>query len=86
MFVPVAPENYLPRLTLMENVLYGRISAIAGVQGELIEDVARRCWMKTGSNGWLLKLFLMSEPVWVEPICQHLSRTRGVLPCGYQAA
>ncbi len=39
MFVAVAPENYLPRLTLMENVLYGRISALAGVQGELIEDV-----------------------------------------------
>ncbi len=39
MFVPVAPDNYLPRLTLMENALYGRISAIAGVQGELIEDL-----------------------------------------------
>jgi putative ABC transport system ATP-binding protein len=39
LFVPVAPENYLPRLTLMENVLYGRISAMAGVQGELIEDL-----------------------------------------------
>ncbi len=39
LFVPVAPENYLPRLTLLENALYGRISAIAGVQGELIEDL-----------------------------------------------
>ena len=39
LFVPVAPENYLPRLTLMENVLFGRISAVAGVQGELIEDI-----------------------------------------------
>ncbi len=39
LFVPVAPENYLPRLTLLENVLYGRISAMAGVQGELIEDI-----------------------------------------------
>ncbi|MFK7763593.1 MAG: ABC transporter transmembrane domain-containing protein [Roseobacter sp.] len=39
LFVPVAPENYLPRLTLMENALYGRISSIAGVQGELIEDI-----------------------------------------------
>jgi putative ABC transport system ATP-binding protein len=40
LFVPVAPENFLPRLTLMENVLYGRVSSIAGVQGELIEDIA----------------------------------------------
>jgi len=39
LFVPVAPENYLPRLTVMENVLYGRISGIAGLQGELIEDI-----------------------------------------------
>ncbi|MCV3270129.1 ABC transporter transmembrane domain-containing protein [Roseobacter sinensis] len=39
LFVPIAPENYLPRLSLMENALYGRISAIAGVQGELIEDL-----------------------------------------------
>ncbi|MFK7867798.1 MAG: ABC transporter transmembrane domain-containing protein [Roseobacter sp.] len=39
LFVPVAPENYLPRLTLLENALYGRVSAIAGVQGELVEDV-----------------------------------------------
>ena len=39
MFIPVAPENFLPRLTLMENVLYGRISAMAGIQAELIEDV-----------------------------------------------
>lgn len=39
LFVPVAMDNYLPRLTLMENALYGRISAMAGVQGELIEDL-----------------------------------------------
>ncbi|MFK7878685.1 ABC transporter transmembrane domain-containing protein [Roseobacter sp.] len=39
LFVPIAIENYLPRLTLLENALYGRISAMAGVQGELIEDL-----------------------------------------------
>ncbi|MEO9573271.1 MAG: ABC transporter transmembrane domain-containing protein [Tateyamaria sp.] len=38
-FVPIAPENYLPRLTLLENALYGRISMVAGLKGELIEDV-----------------------------------------------
>ena len=48
LFVPVAPENYLPRLTLMENVLYGRISAIAGVQGELIEDIAAQVLDENG--------------------------------------
>ncbi len=48
LFVSVAPENYLPRLTLMENVLYGRISAIAGVQGELIEDIAAQVLDENG--------------------------------------
>ncbi|MEL6450569.1 MAG: ABC transporter transmembrane domain-containing protein [Pseudomonadota bacterium] len=38
-FIPIAPENYLPRLTLLENALYGRISMVAGTKGELIEDV-----------------------------------------------
>jgi putative ABC transport system ATP-binding protein len=36
----VAPENYLPRLTILENLLYGRISAVAGLQGDLVRDVA----------------------------------------------
>ncbi len=39
LFIPMAPENYLPRLTLMENLLYGRVSAIAGLQGDLVRDV-----------------------------------------------
>jgi putative ABC transport system ATP-binding protein len=39
LFVPIAPENYLPRFSLLENALYGRISSVAGVQGELVEDV-----------------------------------------------
>ena len=39
LFVPVDPQNYLPRLTILENVLYGKVSAMAGVQGELIEDI-----------------------------------------------
>ncbi len=38
MFVPVAPENYLPRLTLLENLIYGRISAVAGMQADLVVD------------------------------------------------
>lgn len=39
MFVPVAPDNYLPRLTLLENLIYGRISAMAGMQADLVMDV-----------------------------------------------
>ena len=38
-FVPVDPDNFLPRLTLLENALYGRISMVAGAKGELIEDI-----------------------------------------------
>ena len=39
LFVPVAPENYLPRLTILENALYGRISMLAGNKAEEIEKV-----------------------------------------------
>lgn len=38
-FLPIEPENYLPRLTLLENALYGRISMVAGLKGELVEDL-----------------------------------------------
>lgn len=38
-FVPVDPDNFLPRMTLLENALYGRISMVAGAKGELIEDI-----------------------------------------------
>ncbi|UWR26207.1 cyclic nucleotide-binding domain-containing protein [Sulfitobacter sp. S223] len=40
MFVPITPENYLPRLTLLENMIYGRISSMAGMQADLVMDVA----------------------------------------------
>jgi putative ABC transport system ATP-binding protein len=39
LFIPVAPENYLPRMTLLENLIYGRISAVAGLQADLVVDV-----------------------------------------------
>lgn len=38
MFVPITPQNYLARLTLLENLLYGRMSAVAGVQEDLVID------------------------------------------------
>lgn len=39
LFVPIAPDNYLPRLTMLENLIYGRISAMAGLQGDMVQDV-----------------------------------------------
>ena len=39
MFVPVAPDVYLPRLTLMENALYGRVSAFAGTKAEMVREI-----------------------------------------------
>ncbi len=40
LFVPIAPETYLPRLTILENLLYGRVSSMAGLQGDLVHDAA----------------------------------------------
>ena len=39
MFVPISEDNYLPRLTVLENALYGRISMVAGAKEEVIEDL-----------------------------------------------
>lgn len=39
LFVPIAPENYLPRLTVLENAIYGRLSGMAGLQADLVQDV-----------------------------------------------
>ncbi len=39
LFVAIAPDRYLPRLTLLENAMYGRVSSVAGAQAEEIEAV-----------------------------------------------
>ena len=39
LFIPVSPDVYVPRLTVMENALYGRVSLMAGAHTEEIEDV-----------------------------------------------
>ena len=39
MFVPVDPETYVPRLTVVENAIYGRVSMMAGAKAEEVEDV-----------------------------------------------
>ena len=38
MFVPIDPKTYLPRLTLLENLIYGRMSNVAGVEADLVVD------------------------------------------------
>ncbi len=35
MFVAVTPDNYFLRMTLLENLIYGRVSAMVGVQADL---------------------------------------------------
>jgi putative ABC transport system ATP-binding protein len=38
-FIAVAPDVYLPRLTVAENAIYGRVSLMAGAQAGEVEDV-----------------------------------------------
>ena len=38
LFVPIGPQNYLPRISILDNLIYGRISAMAGVQADLVMD------------------------------------------------
>lgn len=39
MFVPMDPDTYVPRLTVIENAIYGRVSMMAGARADEIEDV-----------------------------------------------
>lgn len=39
MFIPITPEAYLPRLTVLENLLYGRLSRMADAQQDVICDL-----------------------------------------------
>jgi putative ABC transport system ATP-binding protein len=48
MFVPLSPDSYLPRLTVMENALYGRVSLMAGAHAEEIEDVVAQAINEAG--------------------------------------
>lgn len=51
MFVHVAPENYLPRLTLMENAIYGRVMAQAGNKAEQVREVVSDVLAKNNLRG-----------------------------------
>jgi putative ABC transport system ATP-binding protein len=47
-FVPVTPDAYLPRLTALENALYGRISIMAGSHADAIEDLVAEVLNQAG--------------------------------------
>ncbi|WP_171232273.1 ABC transporter transmembrane domain-containing protein [Ruegeria sp. HKCCA4812] len=48
MFMSVAPDIYVPRLTVMENAIYGRVSLMAGAHADEIEDVVAEAMNEAG--------------------------------------
>ncbi|SLN38022.1 ABC transporter transmembrane domain-containing protein [Ruegeria meonggei] len=48
MFIPVTPDAYIARMTVMENALYGRISLMAGAHRDEIEDVVADAMNEAG--------------------------------------
>ncbi|MCA0872614.1 cyclic nucleotide-binding domain-containing protein [Seohaeicola saemankumensis] len=53
MFVPVEPAGYAPRLTVLENALYGRVSMMAGARAGEIEDTVAEVLQDHGLRGRL---------------------------------
>ncbi|MCE8510409.1 cyclic nucleotide-binding domain-containing protein [Ruegeria pomeroyi] len=47
-FVAVGPQVYIPRLTVLENALFGRVSIVAGAQAEAIEDTVAEVLAEAG--------------------------------------
>lgn len=39
LFIPITEDAYFPRLTVMENVLFGRLSLMAGAKAKQVEDL-----------------------------------------------
>lgn len=48
MFVPVAEDVYLPRLTALENLIFGRVSMMAGARVEEIHQIIARLLDENG--------------------------------------
>ncbi|WP_299897972.1 ABC transporter transmembrane domain-containing protein [uncultured Ruegeria sp.] len=48
MFITVAPDIYVPRLTVLENAIYGRVSLMAGAHADDIEDVVAEAMNEAG--------------------------------------
>ncbi|THH36585.1 cyclic nucleotide-binding domain-containing protein [Aliishimia ponticola] len=60
-FSAIEPDSYFPRLTLIENLLYGRISAVAGARGEMVADVVAEVLEKHGMRQ------TVAETIWDVP-------------------
>lgn len=48
LFVAVGPDVYVPRLTIVENAIYGRVSMMAGARAEEIEDAVAEVLSENG--------------------------------------
>ncbi|MEM8728639.1 MAG: ABC transporter transmembrane domain-containing protein [Pseudomonadota bacterium] len=56
LFVPVTPETYLARLTVLENALYGRVSIFAGARLEEVQAVVANVLTDKGFKGRVARL------------------------------
>lgn len=48
MFVPVDPATYAPRLNLVENAIFGRVSLMAGARAQAVEEVVAEVMEERG--------------------------------------
>ncbi|APG45567.1 ABC transporter transmembrane domain-containing protein [Phaeobacter porticola] len=48
LFIPITPDAYFPRLTVLENVLYGRLSLMAGAKAKQVEDLVAEVLEENG--------------------------------------
>ncbi|MFS4581413.1 ABC transporter transmembrane domain-containing protein [Phaeobacter sp. C3_T13_0] len=48
LFISITPEAYLPRLTVLENMLYGRLSLSAGAKAKQVEDLVAELLEENG--------------------------------------
>jgi len=48
LFIPVSPDTYVPRLTVLENAIYGRVSLTAGHHADEIEDAVAEVLNEAG--------------------------------------
>ncbi|MDJ0640497.1 MAG: ABC transporter transmembrane domain-containing protein [Paracoccaceae bacterium] len=61
LFVPISRETYLPRLSILENALYGRVSMVAGNAAEEIEAVVAECLRMKGLRRQVAELIFDIE-------------------------
>ncbi|MFK7750905.1 MAG: ABC transporter transmembrane domain-containing protein, partial [Sedimentitalea sp.] len=48
MFLALSPDTYLPRSSVLENAIYGRVSMSAGARGDAVEDVVAQVLSEAG--------------------------------------